>query len=347
MTLEFFSGPMDLLLHLVALQEVPIEKVEMALVAEQYLNIVLSCTDNLDIDIASEYLVIAATLLAIKSRSLLPPESRELPVETEEAWEESRFFDDLRARLQAYELTKARALTLIETPQLGVDTYNRIDRKALLPTPEMLAEPEDVFTLGMLFGKLLKRIGATVGSYRVWLEPVSVVSYMMKILDCFNPPEQSANNNPSKQNFPSDGKSVGFRALLRTFMPRDHAPGLARRHRGLVIGSFIATLELVKRGIVSVTTGEQSDDFELTYNLAAAGETGELSSEFDTIVPVETQMGAPATEMPEVNDKVVQMSEYRAANALAASVTDDDVDAAHTGGRAHTMVRVGNFERGS
>ena len=146
--LEFFSGPMDLLLHLVHQQEVGIEQVKMSLVAEQYLEIVTRNARYLDLEKASEFLVIAATLLAIKSGSLLPS----LPVpgaeDSRDDWVDTRFFEDLRQRLCAYELTKARAMSLVRCPQLGVDTFNRVDHQALKPTPEMLCEPEGVLQPG-------------------------------------------------------------------------------------------------------------------------------------------------------------------------------------------------------
>src|SRR5690606_39148789 len=81
--LEFFSGPMDLLLHLVSLKEVPIEEVSMAEIIDQYFDIVTKQAHQIDLERASDYLVIITTLMMIKSRSLLPNESAE-DVEDEE-----------------------------------------------------------------------------------------------------------------------------------------------------------------------------------------------------------------------------------------------------------------------
>lgn len=74
---EVFQGPLDLLLHLVKEQEVEIQDVRLADVAHAYMDHVRALRD-LDIEVAGEYLVIAATLMAIKSRSLLPREEVEL-----------------------------------------------------------------------------------------------------------------------------------------------------------------------------------------------------------------------------------------------------------------------------
>ena len=72
-----FHGPMDLLLHLVREQEVEIQDVEISSVVEGYLEY-LEHLKDLDIEVAGEFLVLAATLLSIKSRSLLPREEVDL-----------------------------------------------------------------------------------------------------------------------------------------------------------------------------------------------------------------------------------------------------------------------------
>ena len=68
-----FDGPLDLLLHLVRVNEVEITNIPIIAIAEQY-NAYLDTMRELDLEIAGEYLVMAATLLHIKSRMLLPPD---------------------------------------------------------------------------------------------------------------------------------------------------------------------------------------------------------------------------------------------------------------------------------
>ena len=68
---QVFQGPMDLLLYLVREQEVEIHEVEISRVIEGYLDYV-QAMEALDIELAGEFVVMAATLMAIKSRSLLP-----------------------------------------------------------------------------------------------------------------------------------------------------------------------------------------------------------------------------------------------------------------------------------
>ncbi|MGH7816657.1 MAG: segregation and condensation protein A, partial [Candidatus Binatia bacterium] len=69
--LEIFEGPLDLLLHLIKKNEVSIADIPIATITEQYLA-TLQLMDTLNLDVAGEFLVMAATLVHIKSRMLLP-----------------------------------------------------------------------------------------------------------------------------------------------------------------------------------------------------------------------------------------------------------------------------------
>ncbi len=308
-SLDFFSGPMDLLLHLVHQQEVAIENVSMRLIAEQYLTII-SRARLLDLEKASEYLVIAATLLSIKSASLLPSAPALEDPTTEEGSEQ--FYEELRARLRAYAITKSRARALSAMPQLGVDTFSRIDRRSLQPTPEMLAEPEEVTSLALLFGRLLKRIGGALNSYRIRLEPISVVSFMMKIVDTLGQKDSPGADVP-----PIEGS---FRALVRKFRslaaaenapdkkPTGASDAPEGEDRSVVIGSFIAVLELVKRGFLQAFQNSDREDIRLELALAEyGGQSSEMSSEFDetpdaaasNIVQFPTPAPAVAEELEE------------------------------------------------
>jgi segregation and condensation protein A len=79
-TLGVFEGPLDLLLHLIRENEIDIYDIPIAKVTEQYLAY-LSLMESLDLDVAGEWLVMAATLLEIKSRMLLPEDPQEQPDE--------------------------------------------------------------------------------------------------------------------------------------------------------------------------------------------------------------------------------------------------------------------------
>ena len=75
-TLQQFEGPLDLLLHLIEKAEVDIRYVFVSEITSQYLEYI-SAADDLDMDLSSEFITMAATLLYIKSRSLLPKPPRE------------------------------------------------------------------------------------------------------------------------------------------------------------------------------------------------------------------------------------------------------------------------------
>ncbi|MGH7708270.1 MAG: segregation and condensation protein A [Vulcanimicrobiaceae bacterium] len=104
--LEIFDGPLDLLLHLVRERQLDITTVPLAAVAQQYFEYV-ALMEELDVEQAAEYLVIAATLVFLKSRSLLPPIPSDLLPEGEESAEEVE--ERLRARLIAYSKYKGVA----------------------------------------------------------------------------------------------------------------------------------------------------------------------------------------------------------------------------------------------
>ena len=103
-TLEVFEGPLDMLLHLIRENEIDIYDIPIAKVCEQYLAY-LSLMESFDLEVAGEWLVIAATLLEIKSRMLLPKE--EIEVGGEEEQQDPRL--ELVERLIEYERFKSAA----------------------------------------------------------------------------------------------------------------------------------------------------------------------------------------------------------------------------------------------
>lgn len=104
--LPVFEGPLDLLLHLVRENKVPITDIPIATITDQYLEY-LRMMEEMDLEIASEFLVMAATLLEMKSRMLLPKPPRDTG---DEADEDPRA--ELAARLMEYQKYKALVETL-------------------------------------------------------------------------------------------------------------------------------------------------------------------------------------------------------------------------------------------
>jgi segregation and condensation protein A len=115
--LEIFEGPLDLLLHLIKKEEVDIHDIPIAKITDQYLSY-LDLFEQLSLDLAGEYLVMAATLMQIKSRMLLPP------VEGEEEDEEDPRHA-LVAQLEEYQRFRAAAAGLGERDVLDRDVFRR------------------------------------------------------------------------------------------------------------------------------------------------------------------------------------------------------------------------------
>jgi segregation and condensation protein A len=266
--LEFFNGPMDLLLHLVQQREVPIEKVDLSDVCEQYVKII-SETRFLDLERAGEYLVIAATLTALKSQSLLP-DSSSLSSEEEEEFD-SDFFATLRERLIAYEETKRLAISLQCRPQLGINTFGRPARAMEIVRDEEYLVEGDADGLSSLFLKVLKRIGKSAQAFRVRMEPISIVSCMMKIIDRLS----------FRNGRPGDGRNMQSSRFL-SLVAGLGGSGLDGV-RGSLIGGFLAVLELARRGVVHARqTGDSARDIEIELRFVDADTArSELVRRFD------------------------------------------------------------------
>jgi segregation and condensation protein A len=117
--LDIFEGPLDLLLHLIKKNEIDIYNIPIALITEQYLHY-LNMIKSLNLDLAGEYLVMAATLIHIKSKMLLP-----VPQEPsdEESEDDPRF--ELIKQLLEYQTFKEAAADLGERPLLERDVFVR------------------------------------------------------------------------------------------------------------------------------------------------------------------------------------------------------------------------------
>jgi segregation and condensation protein A len=117
--LEFFEGPLDLLLYLIKKNEIDIYNIPIAQISQQYLEYI-GLMRSLDLNIAGEYLVMAATLMHIKSKMLLPPEEFE---EEEEEEEDPRA--ELVRRLLEYQKFKQAAAHLEEREIKQKDVFTR------------------------------------------------------------------------------------------------------------------------------------------------------------------------------------------------------------------------------
>ncbi len=107
-TLDAFSGPLDLLLHLIEQEELDIHEIAIAKVTDQYLKLLQDSLGQ-HLDVASDFIVMAATLLAIKARSLLPRSIDAFDEHLEDAYDEDDLVvsaTELKERLLEYRLIK-------------------------------------------------------------------------------------------------------------------------------------------------------------------------------------------------------------------------------------------------
>ena len=146
-----FEGPLDLLLHLVRINEVDIADIPIVPITEQY-NEYLELMQELSLDVAGEYLVMAATLMQIKSRMLLPPD----PFEDEEESDDPR--TELAQQLLEYQRFKQAAETLEALDSRRDLIWTRDDVTGEFAGEELLVA--DLFDLVESFRGLLGRLDA-------------------------------------------------------------------------------------------------------------------------------------------------------------------------------------------
>lgn len=212
--LEAFEGPLDLLLYLIRRQNLDILDIPVLLITEQYMSYI-DAMQELEIELAGEYLLMAAMLAEIKSRMLLP----RTPVEEEEGTDPRA---ELVRRLQEYERYKQASDALEDMPRVGRELVpvqlppQRIDMDRPLPQPqldELLHAFRDVMLRAELFT-----------SHQVQREPLSVRERMSGILLRLQ-----------------SGEKIAFSSL---FIPAEGRLG--------VVVSFIAILELGREELIQI-----------------------------------------------------------------------------------------------
>jgi len=151
--LDSFEGPLDLLLHLIRKHEVDIYDIPIALITEQYLGY-LGLMEEMDLDVAGEFLVMASTLIHIKSRTLLP---RSGPAQEDTEEEDPR--EALVRRLLEHQKYKAAAGLLHDRETLRGAQFGRPDLSVATAAGDAY-EPEfevDLFSLMAAFRGVLER----------------------------------------------------------------------------------------------------------------------------------------------------------------------------------------------
>ncbi|SMB94350.1 condensin subunit ScpA [Desulfonispora thiosulfatigenes DSM 11270] len=178
--LEKFEGPLALLLHLIEREKIDIYDIPIAEVTKQYLKYIYDA-QSLNMDIASEFLVMASKLLAIKAKMLLP--KPEKPIIEEDSKEE------LVARLLEYKRFKELAEKLHENEMLMKKVYSReFDENDLLKHIEISNPVEniEIIDLTNAFKAILKNINEQEPIFEINREQVVLEDCMDEILDQLN-----------------------------------------------------------------------------------------------------------------------------------------------------------------
>lgn len=222
--LDQFEGPLDLLLYLIRRHSLDILDIPMADLTRQYMVYVEAMREG-QLELAAEYLLMAALLIEIKSRMLLPRPPRESEAEAEDPRAE------LVRRLLEYEQMKAAAQALDQHPRKDRDfalVDVLVEQSLVTRVPTVL-----VADLTEAWRVILNRAKASQ-KHRVTREELSVRSHMSRILRQLN--------------------GVGFVRFDELFSPEE---GVA-----VVVVSFLAVLELARESLIDLT---QSAAFEPIY----------------------------------------------------------------------------------
>jgi len=172
--LDQFEGPLDVLLHLIRSQKLEIFDIPIAMITSQYMGI-LDAQEEPDLDIAGDYLVMASTLMQLKSRLLLP--RPELDDEGNEIDPRA----ELAAQLIAYEQYRLLAEDLNDRPRVNRDVFTR----SMFPEADEVERPlpeADLDALLLAFRNVLKRVGGEV-RHHIFSDTMSVREQMTTVLE--------------------------------------------------------------------------------------------------------------------------------------------------------------------
>jgi len=218
--LDAFEGPLDLLLYLIRRQNLDILDIDVSEITRQYLGYI-ELMASMQLELAAEYLVMAAMLAEIKSRMLLPRQQSD-----EEDEEDPRA--ELIKRLQEYERFKKAAEDIDELPRMGRDIHRATaeapDRDQQRPHPDV-----DIKELVTALADVLKR-SEMFESHQVEMEKLSTRERMSQVMENLR-----------------GNQFVPFVALFT----------LEEGRLGVVV-TFLAVMELIKESLVEIV---QSDSF--------------------------------------------------------------------------------------
>lgn len=223
---DVFEGPLELLLDLVEKRKLFINEISLAQVADDYIAH-LKQFEKMPVDFVSNFLIVAATLILIKSKSLLPTLSL-----TEE---ETHDIDELERRLKEYQ--KIRDLSVHVKQMFGANiSFQKGQPRERTP----VFTPSDEISTQSIFSAIRDVIAHFPKKITL---PKIVVKKVVSLEDMM------------------DHLTTRITSSLRMSF-RDFA-GVGKEEKVNIIVSFLAMLELVKQGMIAVTQGSHGDDIEI------------------------------------------------------------------------------------
>lgn len=252
--LDVFSGPLDLLLYLIKRDELDIQDIALVKVTDQFLEYV-KVLESLDPDAAGDFLVLASTLIEIKSRALLP-------AAPPEAWEDE---EDPRAtlvkELLEYKRFKDAARELGSAAEERAKRYVRVP--AELPKEMVGVELEDIaiWDLVSAFSKVMSSIGAGPRMHEVSYDETPLEVWADEMVE----------------------------SIRSTGVSKFHDLFTGQRKRGEMIGMFLALLELMRNHRIRI---EQEKNFGAIY-LFLLEEVDEIEEDDELDSPVADEPAAP------------------------------------------------------
>jgi len=245
--LDFFEGPLDLLLHLVGKHELNIFDIPIAFIADEYLKY-LDLMQTLNLDVASEFLLMAATLAHIKSREMLPDE------ESEE--EQASNGEDPKARLVRqlieYHRFKEAALNLGERPHLGSRVFTRgvPVQQAANDGQAPLAEI-GLFKLIEVFSELMSKAKVDI-RHEILVDRITVAARLTELLDII------------RQN-----ENMTFSNCLKNVLATSTEKG--RSIQSELVVTFLALLEMARLRLIRIRqTSERGEIYVQATGAAPA-----------------------------------------------------------------------------
>ena len=229
--LERFEGPLALLLYLIREQEMDIFDININQITKQYLEYIKSMK-KLDLEVAGEFVAMAATLIQIKSKMLLPSHEGD---EKEEENQDPR--KELVQRLIEYQQFQKLSKELYERPLLGRDVYARGEKTPLDPLEEgdIVTEENPLFSLIKTYRLVIRGMKKTV--HRVMGELKSIAERILEIKEAL---------------------VVGQRKTFQELMPEAD-----KKDPNLVLVTFLSLLELAKMGFISLFQSDPTTDLHV------------------------------------------------------------------------------------